>query len=348
MFNRRRLFIIGNGFDLAHGLETRYDQLLLWYLKKVVYDIFQSQNDKFFVNDNLLRISKSAGGIFHTTPPTIETVTHFKEYMKECSKDFPNFRYDLTPLLENILNKAGWADIEKIYYEMLIESSESKLNSIESLNTSFDALKNELEKYLEIEIIPKIAKKQVLPTIENIFGNGIVGSKSEDVMFVNFNYTSTLCDLYKVDQFENSQVINIHGAVNSKDNPIIFGYGDEMDKKFKDLEDKDDNHYLKNMKSFGYFRTDDYKKILKFMNRSNFTLNFFEVHVIGHSLGLSDRLLLNTIFEHNNCLSIVIHYSKKMDNFDSLVKNLSRHFNLELKGSMRQKVKSFDEKDSMD
>lgn len=26
------LFIIGNGFDLAHGLKTKYEQFLLWYL----------------------------------------------------------------------------------------------------------------------------------------------------------------------------------------------------------------------------------------------------------------------------------------------------------------------------
>ena len=30
------LYIIGNGFDLAHGLKTSYSDFLLWYLKQCV------------------------------------------------------------------------------------------------------------------------------------------------------------------------------------------------------------------------------------------------------------------------------------------------------------------------
>ena len=51
--------------------------------------------------------------------------------------------------------------------------------------------------------------------------------------------------------------------------------------------------------------------------------------------------MLNTIFEHENCSSIKIHYHKKdngIDNYSDIVKNISRHF--KDKSSMRRKIVS--------
>ena len=31
-----KLVIIGNGFDLAHGIETSYKDFIIWYLNKVI------------------------------------------------------------------------------------------------------------------------------------------------------------------------------------------------------------------------------------------------------------------------------------------------------------------------
>ena len=55
----------------------------------------------------------------------------------------------------------------------------------------------------------------------------------------------------------------------------------------------------------------------------------FQVFIMGHSCGLSDRTLLNTIFEHKNCVSIKPFYYKKKDGTDNyleLAQNLSRNF----------------------
>jgi hypothetical protein len=60
---------------------------------------------------------------------------------------------------------------------------------------------------------------------------------------------------------------------------------------------------------------------------------------MGHSCGLSDRTLLNTIFEHNNCRSIKVFYHKKengLDNYTEIIQNISRHFNK--KKLMREKI----------
>jgi hypothetical protein len=54
---------------------------------------------------------------------------------------------------------------------------------------------------------------------------------------------------------------------------------------------------------------------------------------MGYSCGLSDRTLLNTIFEHN-CRSIKVLLRNKddngvviKDNYTEIIQNISRHFN---------------------
>ena len=51
---------------------------------------------------------------------------------------------------------------------------------------------------------------------------------------------------------------------------------------------------------------------------------------MGHSCGNSDRTLLNTLFEHDNCLSIKVFYyqiDKKTNDYADKIKNISRNFN---------------------
>ena len=56
----------------------------------------------------------------------------------------------------------------------------------------------------------------------------------------------------------------------------------------------------------------------------------FQVYIMGHSCGYSDRTLLNMIFEHKNCVSIKPYYyqkSEKIDDFDDNTLNINRTFN---------------------
>lgn len=60
---------------------------------------------------------------------------------------------------------------------------------------------------------------------------------------------------------------------------------------------------------------------------------------MGHSCGNSDRTLLNTLFEHRNCISVKVYYHQRedgTDDYSQLIRNLSRNFND--KAAMRDKV----------
>ena len=55
----------------------------------------------------------------------------------------------------------------------------------------------------------------------------------------------------------------------------------------------------------------------------------YQVYIIGHSCGNSDRTLLNTLFEHKNCISIKpFSYIKEYgsDNYLEIIQNISRNF----------------------
>ncbi|WP_366941017.1 AbiH family protein [uncultured Chitinophaga sp.] len=45
-----RIVLIGNGFDLAHGMPTRYNDFLLWYIKFAFnYASTNTFNSKLFL-----------------------------------------------------------------------------------------------------------------------------------------------------------------------------------------------------------------------------------------------------------------------------------------------------------
>jgi hypothetical protein len=161
----------------------------------------------------------------------------------------------------------------------------------------------------------------------------------ENVLFLNFNYTNTenkystdvffanKKDGYKQEFKINQETIHIHGELNEQKKPIIFGYGDELDDDYKLILKKNDNKLLENIKSIKYGETYNYKKLLDFIESDN-----YQIFVMGHSCGNSDRTLLNTLFEHENCQSIKIFYHKEcdeqgaMDDFSDIYRNTTRNF----------------------
>ena len=53
--------------------------------------------------------------------------------------------------------------------------------------------------------------------------------------------------------------------------------------------------------------------------------NVYDVHVIGHSCALSDRVLLSSIFDNEYCISIVPYIRKDVNNYFALQAGISRH-----------------------
>jgi len=90
------------------------------------------------------------------------------------------------------------------------------------------------------------------------------------VLFLDFNYTSTSY-LYSNELqiynylYSSVENIKIHGEIDNKNNPINFGFGDEMDEQYTVLENYNGNEYLKNIKSFHYFYNQNYRDLMNWI-----------------------------------------------------------------------------------
>lgn len=352
-----RLIIIGNGFDMAHGLKTSYKDFINWYMNQRVQNLADEPTTESADTLCSYIIDQSASFYNHTSWKELI------DYKSLKTKNWENFverysryfTFEKKPFLETILQSIetkGWVDIENDYYQLLIKKIENpNCNyTIEELNQQLAFLQQKLIEYLNTISIDK-KKQNILDNITAYFdpADFAIGSKEKamdylglDVnissikeihdlkklerlipqrfMLLSFNYTKT-ARLYDINyRFECNY---IHGQLENPEH-IIFGYGDELDKSFQQILDMNDNKLLNNIKSVRYLETDHYRKLLEFLMAAP-----FQVFIMGHSCGNSDRTLLNTIFEHENCISIKPFYyidEKGKDNYMEITQNIYRNF----------------------
>lgn len=382
-----RLIIIGNGFDLAHGLKTRYTDFLENYYNSISGT---ELNDDFFHIKWLDKILKLRTNQKLSSFEDLEKLVRFACRNGNFYVSGEEFFYDENLVLSiknsffkyiSDLVRHGWVDIEYEYFQKILETLDSfgshGLNEIRKLNLELDQIGKKLEEYLvsttsksenakELKALSSIFKSPNLGNEEGIerflseFNFGARKGIEENILYgidrrkgnpffpfrnsliLNFNYTATAKTLYQK-SLMNATFKDIHGTLGSRTNPIIFGYGDEMNKSYSQLEDLNDNEYLRLMKSSHYTNNGTYREIMDFIES-----DIFQIQIMGHSCGISDRTLLSTLFEHKNCQSIKVFYhqfkddktEEISDNFSEIVMNISRHFKDKI--SMRSKIVSKD------
>ena len=348
-----RIILIGNGFDLAHGLKTSYADFINWYWddwgKWLLHGMNRIEQDplcSFQLRDeiNLHSWAYVWGYHYQRTNPLLPWDIHEVLDIAKQDTDLCNFSITsgfFSDVCQDVENK-GWVDIENVYYSYL------RAGVIEPriINDELDYLRNRLVEYLSVVqngvtedlIVDKRKDKLTEPfrekdvSVEALSNSDLkmqfVNLKRRKMSFVpgkilmlNFNYTN-LADLY-LPKTSNHHVNHIHGEL-ANPNSVVFGYGDELDVNYKSIVNKNDNEYLRNIKSIRYQETPNYRNLLEFIESSP-----YQIYIMGHSCGNSDRTLLNTLFEHKNCFSIKPFYFKRSDGSDNyleLVQNISRNF----------------------
>ena len=403
-----RIVLIGNGFDLAHGLKTSYADFINWYWKQWKRELILCHCS--ILEDPLCSIELDTEetdftqwhGFLMQNSIAYQQMSGMEFYDAFSNGGLAIMKKSklLTRICQSIETK-GWVDIEADYYALLKEClKKNSTIEVKKLHEHFAYLQEKLIEYLlEIQvkstnkdivlssikekiyepiilqdiavgaekqvnqfISERIAGKSTFHTIFNYqaevsmykslndidIENLQVNLKHDDIneevhqknfallpaniMVVNFNYTN-VAGSYLPDIPFHFLLNNIHGTL---DNPqsVIFGYGDEMDKYYQELEDLNDNNYLTHIKSSKYLDASNYRKLLQFAESAP-----FQIYIMGHSCGNSDRTLLNTLFEHENCISIKPFYYQKedgSDNYIEIAQNISRNF--KDKQALRAKV----------
>lgn len=355
-----RIILIGNGFDLAHGLKTSYKDFIDWYFGEWGDRLRMSHNRveedslcSFRLNNNhydwfnIFNIYGIISPLEHRDGIEIAKIAKNKPELCSFTIKSPLFRE-----LYRSYETKGWVDIENEYYKYLCRAGMTH-DAAKAANDDLDYIKKKLIEYLSDinkNIIDEMIKNEIMekmkepfhqqdiavssiaqfPYIKEMFRINKMSEKPvfpETYFLLNFNYT-TLADLYfsfgdSTIPFDRRSTTHIHGEL-SKQSSVIFGYGDELDQGYRLLLKKNDNEYLRNIKSIKYLEFANYRHLLEFIESSP-----YQIYIMGHSCGNSDKTLLNTLFEHRNCVSIKPYYHKLedgTDNYLELAQNISRNF----------------------
>ncbi|MFT4575547.1 MAG: hypothetical protein ACI9SI_000457 [Polaribacter sp.] len=353
-----KLILVGNGFDLALGLKTTYNDFILWFLKDEVKIAVNSGN---ITIENFKTINGyTKNDLFELFLDAKYTIVDYDKIFEE-QKDVLKFldiikKYKFrlkssSDLFNAIIKDAefNWVDIESIYFELLksiLNVKNRNLEKIDKLNSDLVFLIKKLIEYLKT-INTEISNKDAslfLNHFKNYVTNDelLIKESFDDfgaTYFLNFNYTDSITKLIKqLPSHLQLEENNIHGTLENSES-IIFGFGDEMDKIYNDIEELNDNRFFEHIKSFKYFKSKNYRELLRFLDNE-----YFQVCIYGHSCGLSDRVMLNEIFEHENCKSIKIYYHENDEGKNDFVEKtmeISRHF--KNNKDMRRKILDFNE-----
>lgn len=363
------VLLIGNGFDLSHNLKTSYNDFAIWFTTKIEKEIrtfLSSKNPTTFLNDEFIKFFSQDAFRF-TIFQTDEIDLFISKYLKEPNnKTLNEMLYESSEKIQNIIsneflgklynnNYTNWFDIENAYFQELIilknlyiTDKSTYIKQVKKLNKELIEIKNYLKEYLitiKLKHNPKI--NEFFNTIK-IFDN-----LDYNIFIINFNYTKTIGNYFS--EFDNgitnlkSVNINyIHGNL-TQDN-IVFGYGNDKHKEYQEIKDLEANEFLENFKTFAYLKNNNYNKIYNDILDNN-SVDDYEVFVLGHSLGTTDKTLLEEVFNNEKCKKIRLfkrsdlngNEDKIKKSFDNLVFSASRILRNEK--DLRKKILNYEESD---
>lgn len=344
MIKRNSIIVLGNGFDIAHNLPTKYSDFADNYLEiiynhLIIYNQISYKEDAM-ISSSFLKFIKYfyIHGISDSSYSNYRGLEKLMLFIQNKDKKGTlnylkeNFSLISSIISNNFLAKlynnsyTNWFDIENAFFEELVRIKEDIIKYLEgirnqpNLRTSgalkefIDAKKKEITKLNNELTEIKEALKEYLNSIdikatrkiEQFFTNNFITSPRR-LHFINFNYTNTIDFYLPVLKAlgHDAHILNIHGSLNEN---IIFGYGNDHNDDYQIMKDLEIDEFLENFKTFEYLNNNRYSKFFK---EDIFRLGTYNVYVIGHSLQQTDKTLLNGIFNSKNCMEV--HFLKRGD-----------------------------------
>ncbi len=340
------ILILGNGFDLAHGLKTKYSDFLDYCVEKNNKRIIGMINYGTTFIDNIwlqhfittcnnygknwvdledeiyrvvLSLNKTlldlSGGeiemIFPLTFSIKKDILEFNfykiiDYLKTCNNRLETDKKKYITVETN--------DFSHLYF--YIENYQGLINFIyDQLRTFVEMFERYLNEVVmsEIDSEPKYQLSLLQSSKPNI---------KSFLFILNFNYTNTLTKLYKdtMDSKQKKSIRNfyVHGKINA--NNIVLGT-QFFDDKNNNIP-SEFNVFRKHNQRHRYNTIEDYQSLLQIIKSSNDnTKRIF--HVIGHSLDKSDYAILKHIFlAHNDSIINIYYHDEEAQ--ERLINNITK------------------------
>lgn len=326
------ILIVGNGFDLAHGLPTRYSDYVHQISEEL--DFKQYLGERYEIDEEsyqlFIRVKKSTlfRYIEHRCEDgwvdfenelrlIVDDTSDFEKHLSRQSKKADDGLYN-----ELLFWDSRVVKVKSSFLQMTLDSNGkgpwagNEFNHVEDtiIQQIFDFI-SLFKKYIVWVNTVELPKKSPISLIDEI--------KIDH--FLSFNYTPTFLKLYSsASALSQKNICYVHGRLDEDSNaPIVMGVG-------SDFYNADLNEYF--LKTFKFYQRYKYCTDLNFLNwfkeirveyswaPSSQADEEFNVYIYGHSLDPTDKDILLPFFETENA-NIVVYYFDENSRF-SLEKNL--------------------------
>jgi hypothetical protein len=324
------ILVLGNGYDLAHNLKTRYTDFLDFckhYSNEELISKQVDHQDEFlsFINKNIWL------KYFNNQMPNLIQHRNWIDFEKEVAdivNDLNKYDPNIIKISENLINlqlnnriitdklkhflSVFCYRIHQKRYKILIET-----NVITNTNLFIDFLYDQLRNFARAFELYCLKINNLL--VQQCKSNQINFQKLKITDFnhvLSLNYTDTYKLLYDNDK---TKYCYIHGKAQDKidQTNIIFGIDDNLpiDKASSEFKWIKFKKYYQRIK----FKTGaEYKDWLIIQEQYKTSRNF--IHIVGHSFGKTDYDVLYELFHNEGSRIIVYYYSP--DDYDEKIQSV--------------------------
>lgn len=283
------IYILGNGFDMAHGLSTSYKNFLYFIYNKYVCEIDENN----FIS-NFLEIMSSS----KVNMTEVEDDMDRKGVPTGIKSSYAvKWFISLFNYIES--DEELWCSLEKSlglisYKSIMDEYANYDWDDLFKEDAYYNSL---TYRWSEIAQLLKVWLREWIDSIDinkDRYDKFYKEIHSKESYFINFNYTLTLEEIY---QIESGSILHIHGKKGDKE--YIFGHGnlqknDENDDfrlspSFTDNTSDVDKIFSKSLQ---IGKLDDFISNLKVKPTENIVIN-----VIGFSFGDVDNMYIRKLIE---------------------------------------------------
>ena len=345
------ILIIGNGFDLAHGLPTKYEHFLKYVdafkrfkdtckqeSVKSEWETANEEDKKFILHFANLYEQKTK--IFEEIETLILNnvwINYFWEiyrnrgvagkdgwidFESEISRIIQNLDKARLTILENINNGCEYGKMTQRQLDILnsvFGEPKRNCNSIEFDATAIGHKKERLLKDLNrltrcLEVYLSNYVEEIVPEVK------LPDVDTLDIQYVlSFNYTHTYERFYDIDKSKKIHYDYIHGETRADsdiDNcNLILGVDEYLEGHAKDK----DNEFIQ----FKIFYQRLYKKTgCKYVDWINSIAQFpssygksggaiHNVYIIGHSLDITDKDILSSLINMKSTKTTIFYHNQK-------------------------------------
>lgn len=316
-----RILVVGNGFDIEHGLRTKYPQFMDFVRWINAAD---TEPDKYSLNDDDIttyhKLVKDKPDVITELKAHVSDnlwIKYFegiRELNKETWIDFESEIASVVKLFDkgrhDYLSKISFytdqeepsKDFQRLYKVFLGKGKVSSLSGVafdnyrKAMLDDLAKLRRALEIYMEywVDCAPI---NNMNPDITRIHPNKVI----------SFNYTHTFDRIYRRNNY-GTEYCYIHGEAKGtsiQENNMVLGIDDYT------KTEPEDGYFLGFKKYYQRldFNTDtSYKKWIEQISKKKDEIS--EIYIFGHSLDVTDKEVFEPLLNISNAKTTVFCYDK--------------------------------------